>query len=126
MIKPMMWNNYAGKAALKLAHDINSSQSIKHIASDGSTPEDRIKAFGFPFYGGAENISVGIKNPFEVVLSLIIDDGIKKRGHRANVLNPAHRCGGVAKAHHKKKGDIFILTYAFYISSLKKGDVINK
>lgn len=99
---------------------------VKHISSDGSTPEDRVKAFGFPFYGGAENISIGIKNPFEIVLSLIIDDGIKKRGHWTNVLNPAHRCGGIAWAHHKKKGDIFIITYAFYISSIKKGDVINK
>lgn len=82
--------------------------------------------FGFPFYGGAENISIGIKNPFELILSLIIDDGITKWGHWTNVLNPAHWCGGVAWSHHKKKGDVFILTYAFYISSLWKGDVINK
>lgn len=60
------------------------------------------------------------------MLSLIIDDGIRKRGHWTNVLNPAHWCGGVAKAHHKKKGDVYIITYAFYISSLWKGDVINK
>ena len=85
-----------------------------------------MRLYGFPFYGGAENICVGIKNPFEIVLSFIIDDGVKKWGHRHNVLNPAHRCGGVAHTTHKKKGDVFILTYAFYVSSLRKGDVINK
>jgi len=37
-----------------------------------------VRLYGFPFYGGAENISVGIKNPFEAILSFIIDDGIKK------------------------------------------------
>lgn len=67
-----------------------------------------------------------MKDPFEIILSLIIDDGVKKRGHRTNVLNPAHRCGGVAHTTHKKKGDVFIITYAFYISSNRKGDIINK
>ena len=42
------------------------------------------------------------------------------------MLNPAHRCGGVARTTNKKKGDVLILTYAFYISSKRKGDVINK
>jgi hypothetical protein len=54
----------------------------------------------------------------------LIDDGVKSKGHRFNVLNPAHRCGAVVLAQHKKKGPVYIFTYAFYVSSLEKGDLI--
>ncbi len=53
------------------------------------------------------------------MLSLIIDDGVNNRGHRKNVLNPAHRTIGIACTDHPSHGTIVTINYAFHYCSNK-------
>lgn len=78
-----------------------------------------MKKYGFLLYGGGENIFNGSKNPIEVVVNQIIDDGVSSRGHRKNILAPAHRTIGVASESHPNLGKIIVCKYAFHYSSLK-------
>ena len=76
-LKPIYWNKYTSKAAKKHGLDVFKNGVLKSKGSDGSSALERIQKYGFPFYGGAENISIGVSDPFEVVINLIIDDGVK-------------------------------------------------
>jgi len=48
-----------------------------------------------------ENIYYGQYTPDEIVLQLIIDEGVKDLGHRANLLNPKYNSIGVSIKPHK-------------------------
>ena len=47
-----------------------------------------------------ENCSYGIENPVEVVIQLLVDEGIKNLGHRRNILSPDFKLIGVGFAKH--------------------------
>ena len=62
----------------------------------------------------------GSKSAMESVLSLIIDDGVKGRGHRKNILNPSHRTIGIASEVHPSMEVIIVCNYAFHYCKNKQ------
>jgi uncharacterized protein YkwD len=46
----------------------------------------------------AENIACSAARAREVVLGMIVDDGVPSRGHRFNIFNPTFRTASVAAA----------------------------
>jgi len=57
---------------------------------------------GNPYTAWAENCSYGYKDAVEIVITLLIDEGVKGVGHRNNILNPTFNSVGVAIFPHKK------------------------
>ena len=57
---------------------------------------------GNPYQGWAENCSYGYQDALSIVITLLIDDGIKDLGHRKNILNESYNSVGVAIRPHKK------------------------
>jgi len=92
--------------------DQGSSGSTQHKGADRSQPWDRVNRYGTWEKSIGENIAYGSSKARDVVLSLIIDDGVPSRGHRRNIFNPDFRVIGVACGHHATYGTICVITFA--------------
>lgn len=89
-------------AAQSHAAEQGKTGAIGHVSADGSTLSDRVSR-GQKFYGQlAETISYGHNTPVDVVLQLLIDDGVPSRGHRNILLMPSLNYIGVGCGTHQK------------------------
>lgn len=98
-------------AAKDHASDQANTGAIGHDGSDGSTLLIRIARYGNGSYAG-ENISYGESNGREIVLLLLIDDGVPSRGHRDNIMKSTYTQTGVAVGPHKVYGAMCVIDYA--------------
>ena len=104
------------KGLTRAAKDHANSQSLTdktgHDGTDGSDPFTRMKRYG-SYKTAGENISYGSKSAREIVVTLLIDDGVKSRGHRKNIMNKDFKTTGVGFANkHKLYGCECVLDYA--------------
>lgn len=110
---PLLYpSNGMSKACSLLVYDQSTTGDTGHRGSGNSSPVDRVKNFG-SFEGGyAENINYGDGEPNFIVISLLIDDGVRSRGHRKNILDPSFSFTGVAIGKHKIYRQMCVNTFA--------------
>lgn len=92
--------------------DQGSSGSTQHKGSDRSQPWDRVNRYGTWEKSIGENISYGNEKARNIVIGLIVDDGVPSRGHRKNIFNPEFRVIGVAFGHHSTYRTVCVITFA--------------
>jgi len=63
--------------------------------------KERTKTIRNNYAGIAENCDYGNDKAFDIVMSLLIDEGIQSLGHRKNILNPKYRYIGTSIRPHK-------------------------
>lgn len=99
-------------AAGDLVGDQQKYGGIGHISRTGSTPQKRIEKYGNWDICSAEDITYGSFEARQIVIFLLIDDGVPDRAHRKNILNPCFRFAGVSYGTHPSYRSICVIDYA--------------
>ncbi|MGQ7870713.1 CAP domain-containing protein [Sunxiuqinia sp. sy24] len=99
-VPPLKPSRELTSAAELLVKDQKAYGGTGHLTKSGWTPQVRIKRYGAYTSRLAENLVYGYTNAQYAIISLLIDDGVANRGHRANILDAAFTTVGVAADEH--------------------------
>ena len=83
-----------------------------HTGRDGSTAPERVSRYGRWYATITESIQYGRGDAREVVADLLIDDGVRDRGHRRNALDPNVHVAGVGCGAHATYGQMCVIEHA--------------
>lgn len=101
MLRPQKYLHQAAKYHCK---DTGPKGKVGHDGTDGSSPTDRGKIFNPDCIGVAESISYGFRDPQDIMIQLLVDDGVPSRGHRRGVFFKQISHIGTSIQKHKKYG----------------------
>lgn len=106
--------HHAALAAAACLHVADQSRSGRtgHSSSNGRSVAQRIEQFASWQHAVAENILYGSMTARETVVFLLIDDGVRDRGHRKNFLSAEFKCVGIAKGHHPIYTKMVVMDFA--------------
>ena len=100
------------KVARQQLTDLQENPKLKHLGKDGSDLETRLFKVGFAGMPIAENISYRADAAREIVLNMIIDDGVKSRSHRKNIFSQSFKLFGVACGAAVDKRNLCVIEFA--------------
>ncbi len=89
-----------------------ATRTIGHRGADGSNSLQRISRHGRSRGRSAEVIDYGWDQAQDIVVDLLIDDGIADRGHRRALLDPVYVVAGVACGPHLRYGVMCVVEMA--------------
>ncbi len=103
-------NGIAKAAAEHVAEQAGGASG--HRGSDRSDPGERMNRHGSWSGRWGENISYGKSNARDIVIALIIDDGLRGRKHRKNIFNPDFNLAGAAVGPHARYRTVCSIDFA--------------
>ncbi|MDR2518524.1 MAG: CAP domain-containing protein [Spirochaetaceae bacterium] len=110
---PILMPSYGmSRAAKDHVNDQGPRGATGHSSSSGASPWDRLNRYGAWGRNVGENISYGSVTGQDIVIQLLIDDGVPSRGHRENNMSGAFGFAGVGAGAHKKFGSMAVLDFA--------------
>ena len=109
---PLRPSRGLSRAATDHIRDTGPIGSIGHKGIDRSTIATRVSRYGRWSGYIAENISYGPVEAREIVVQLLVDDGVSSRGHRRNILENQFAYIGVAVGHHKTFTTMCVMDFA--------------
>ncbi len=86
--------------------------AIGHDGRGWSNPGSRMKRYGTWTAAWGENISYGKNSARDIVLALIIDDGLRARKHRANIFAEKFNYAGAGYGPHAHYGSVCSIDFA--------------
>lgn len=89
-----------------------ATRTIGHRGNDGSNSFERISRHGRSHGRSAEVIDYGWDRAQDIVVDLLVDDGISDRGHRKALLDPVYVVAGVACGPHARYGIMCVVEMA--------------
>jgi uncharacterized protein YkwD len=110
--KPLRWSDGLAAAAAELAEDQGRSGDTGHDGRVSHGMQERIERHGSWERTIAENIGYGPTDARNMVMQLIVDDGVRNRGHRTNTFNAAFGTAGVACGPHPQFGSMCVIDFA--------------
>lgn len=110
-VGPISMSPSVAQAARSHAQDQRGGE-IGHISSDGSSFLERLSSAGIESGRMAENISYGATGAEEVMMRLLVDDGVPARKHRVNIFAPSWTQGGAGCGTHATYETVCVINYA--------------
>jgi uncharacterized protein YkwD len=99
-------------AANEHAVDIGTKGLVTHEGSDGRNLSDRIENHAEWEVACGENLDFGSKNAVNIIVNLLVDDGVEARPKRNHLFNPKFRFVGVGVHEHREYDVVVVLDYA--------------
>ena len=90
---------------------VNISGPEGYVGHDSSIAKRFKKYCSYASLG--ENCSYGYSTAIDIVVALLIDDGVEDRGHRNNILSSAYKNVGAAIGPHKKYETMCCIDFAY-------------
>lgn len=106
----LSWSAGLAAAAADLVREQSGSGETGH--GGGVDIRKRVERHGAWRSSLGENISYGPDTARQVVLGLIIDDGVPGRGHRKNIFDPSYTTAGAACGPHPNYRTICVMDLA--------------
>jgi uncharacterized protein YkwD len=110
-IAPLIFSPGISLAAADHVAD-QAAGAFGHNGSDHSDPGERMNRHGTWSMFWGENIFYGKSPARDVVMALIIDDGLSGRKHRTNIFNPAFNYAGAALGSNARYGTACSIDFA--------------
>jgi uncharacterized YkwD family protein len=98
-LSPLRIHSRLNAAAQAHSNDMARNNFMSHTGSDGSSPFDRMKRYGYNYRWAGENVAAGQSSPQDVMRSWM-----NSPGHRKNILNGNFRDIGVGYARGGRYG----------------------
>ncbi|RAX54478.1 hypothetical protein CCY99_03780 [Helicobacter sp. 16-1353] len=111
-VSPLQPSKGLSKAAQDFAKEQSQTGAMGHNGKDGSTMKSRIESNGKWQKTIGENINYGSANANQIVVDLIIDDGVPTRGHRKNIYNDNYKVVGIGVNTHPKYKNVCVMDFA--------------
>ena len=111
-IHELIYSEEISKACRDHINDIGSKGLTNHIGSDGSNITDRIEKYCEWDGIVAENLDFGFKNGCNIIMNMIMDDGVKERIQRRNIFSREFNYIGIGVGPHKIFGIGVVVGYA--------------
>jgi uncharacterized protein YkwD len=92
--------------------DQGATGDVSHQGKDKSFSWDRVTRYGEWKTPVSENIAYDSGTARDIVINLIIDDGVPPRGHRNNIFNSSYIVTGISCGSHPLFGNMCVCTFA--------------
>ena len=99
-------------AAVSHMKEQSGSGATGHAGADKMLIEERVKPYGAWQGDIGENLSYGNESARERLLTWLIDDGVKSRGHRRRVMSQNYKVAGISCGPHPEYGGMCVLAMA--------------
>lgn len=113
---PSMGAVQASRGMSRAARDHVQEQGAaggkSHISADGSDSAARMNKYGLWVGSAGEVIAFATDAPRQIIIQLVVDDGVPSRGHRNNLLSPEFKYAGVSIGYHKLLGSMCVIDLA--------------
>ncbi|CAM9392443.1 unnamed protein product, partial [Ectocarpus fasciculatus] len=111
-VDPLKFSPLLEKAALDHVRDISKNSVSGHEGSDGSSMVSRVERYAAWSGSIAENIDMGNSSSTDIVIALIVDDGVPTRGHRNNLFDASLHFAGSALGPHPEYDNVCVIDFA--------------
>lgn len=110
-VNELKYDENLTKAAEGHAKDIGPKGLVSHDGSDGKNVSDRIERYCEWDGACGENLNLGSRNAVDVIVDLLVDDGVEQRLHRRQLFNEKYNFIGIGVAEHKEFEIVVVFDY---------------
>lgn len=110
-LQTLTFDENLSKSACDLVSDLGPKGLLSHETSDGKNLSDRIEKYSEWEKSCGETIDIGSKTGVDVVVNILVDDGVEKRIHRQHMFRDDYSYFGVSAGAHKQYGSIVVIDF---------------